>query len=87
MGYISVAVVGFEAETYTVSESAGEQEVCVRVSNPRDNEELQLDIVFTSRTRTGSAGKFATVYQDGHTPSTNHSSFCGCDKIELYLED
>ena len=52
----AVAVVGFEQLNYTVNESVGFQEVCVRVLNPPSNEELVSNITLVYQTRAGTAG-------------------------------
>ncbi len=52
-----VAVVGFEQLSYTISETGMEQEVCVQVFNPPDNEDLAFNIFLAYETVPGTAGK------------------------------
>ena len=47
-----VFVVGFEEPMYTLSESAGSQEVCVLVSNPPQEQPLGMDIILVASTST-----------------------------------
>ena len=59
VGVLSVvAVVGFVQPSYTVSENVFFVDVCVRVFNPRQNDDLIFDIDLIIQPRTGTAGKF-----------------------------
>lgn len=42
---------------YSVNEAAGVQEVCVVITNPPQDEDLQLNIILTYKSATGTAGK------------------------------
>ena len=59
VGVLSVAVVvGFVQHSYTVSENVFAVDVCIRVFNPPQNDDLFFDIDLIIQPRTGTAGKF-----------------------------
>ncbi len=53
--FIADVIVGFE-QNYTVSEDVGSFQVCFRVFNPPDNQELILSLDLVVDTIEGSAG-------------------------------
>ncbi len=53
---ISVFVVGFEEQNYTVIETDITIEVCVVVANPPSSEELFFDVILEYTTRRVTAG-------------------------------
>ena len=56
--FVAIVVVGFVQPSYTFSESVFLAEVCVRIFNPSQNEDLIFDIDLIIQPMTGTAGKF-----------------------------